>query len=168
MDDDARQWQITQAIFEYALLHLDSERRGLAITYAKLMPAREDGVHSLVETTLHGNYPWPFALENHTYLGSTTLAGTAATLERLQTWDKISESERLQVEVDKYERSACAFPVMHAGRIAGVLIISSVQTHFFANPITCQAVIELRATALICLPRERFLPIFALEPATNA
>lgn len=61
--------------FEYALLHLDSERRGLAITYAKLMPAREDGVHSLVETTMHGNYPWPFALENHTYLGSTTLAG---------------------------------------------------------------------------------------------
>jgi len=163
MDDDARQWQITQAIFEYALLHLDSERRGLAITYAKLMPAREDGVHSLVETTMHGNYPWPFALENHTYLGSTTLAGTAATLERLQTWDKISESERLQVEVDKYERSACAFPVMHAGRIAGVLIISSVQTHFFANPITCQAVIEYAQLLSLAFREKDFYPFSLLN-----
>src|SRR5437667_3397485 len=70
IDADARRWQLTQAIFEYALLHLDSEHQGLAITYAKLMPARPDGIHSLCESIMRGNYPWPFALENHAYLGS--------------------------------------------------------------------------------------------------
>ena len=33
-------------------------------------------------------------------LGSTTQAGTAATLKRLQIWDKIRESEGLQVEME--------------------------------------------------------------------
>jgi hypothetical protein len=106
------------------------------------MPAREDGVHSLIEMTMRGNDPWAFALENHTYLGGTTLAGMAATLDRLQTWDNISESERIQVEVDDFERSACAYPVTRTGKIAGVLIISSTHPHFFMRPIACQAVIE--------------------------
>ena len=163
LDDDARQWQITQAIFEYALLHLDTERRGLAITYAQLMPPRDDGIHSLVESTMRGNYPWPFALENHTYLGSTTLAGTAATLVRLQIWDNVSKSTRLQVEVDNYERSACAFPVMHSGCIAGVLIISSTQTNFFANPIACQAVIEYAQLLSLAFSEQAFYPFSLLN-----
>ena len=47
-ESDARRWQITQAIFENALLHLDAERRGLAVTYAKVMPPLPDGIHSLL------------------------------------------------------------------------------------------------------------------------
>ena len=141
-DGEQRRWQITRAIFEYILLHLDSERRGMAVTYAKLMPARSDGVHSLIETDMRGNYPWPFELENPAYLGSTTLAGTAAMLERLQTWDNLSETERLQVKVDEFERSACACPVTRGSRIAGVLIVSSTQPGFFADPVAYQAVLE--------------------------
>ena len=96
-EDDARYWQVTQAVFEYALLHLDSDRRGLSITYANLMPSHEDGIHSLREAAMRGNYPWPFSLESRAYLGSTTLAGTAAMLQRLQTWDNLGNEERLQV-----------------------------------------------------------------------
>ncbi len=162
-DDDARQWHITQAIFEDALLQLDAEHRGIAITYAKLMPAREDGVHSLVETTMRGNDPWPYALENHTYLGSTTLAGTAAMLDRLQTWDNLSEDERLQVEVDEFERSACAYPVTRAGRIAGVLIISSTQPRFFSHPIACQAVIEYAQLLSLAFHEQEFNPFSHLN-----
>ncbi len=163
VDDDARQWQITQAIFEFALQHFDSERRGLAITYAKLMPAREDGIHSLVETTMRGNDPWPYALENHTYLGSTTLAGTAAILDRFQTWDNFSESERFQVEIDEFERSACAFPVTRGGRIAGVLIISSTEPGFFNNPIASQAVIEFAKLLSLAFPEKDFYPFSLLK-----
>jgi hypothetical protein len=162
-DDDAREWQITQAIFEEALLHLDAERRGLAITYAKLMPAREDGVHSLVETTMRGNDPWTFALENHTYLGSTTLAGTSAMLNRLQTWDNFSKSERLQFEIDEFERSACAYPVIRAGQIAGVLIISSTQPRFFIHPIACQAVIMYAQLLSLAFREKEFLPFSRLS-----
>ncbi len=160
---DARRWQIPQTIFEYALLHLDPERRGLAITYAKLMPARADGIHSLCEATMRGNYPWPFALEDHAYLGSTTLAGAAAMLERLQTWDNLSETERLQFEVDEFERSACAYPVLRGGRIAGVLIVSSTQPDFFRNPIACQAVIEYAQLLSLAFHEEEFYPFSALS-----
>jgi hypothetical protein len=160
---DARRWQITQAIFEYALLHLDTERCGLAITYAKLMPAHADGIHSLCEAVMRGNYPWPFALENHAYLGSTTLAGTAAMLERMQTWDNLEESKRLQVEVDDFERSACAYPVTRGSRISGVLIISSSQPGFFANPIACQAVVEYAQLLSLAFPEDDFHPFSMLN-----
>ena len=162
-EPDARRWQIPQAIFEYALLHLDSERRGLAITYAKLMPARTDGIHSLCEAIMRGNYPWPFALENHAYLGSTTLAGVSAMLARMQTWDNLNESERLQFEVDEFERSACAYPVLRGGRISGVLIVSSTQPDFFSNPIACQAVIEYAQLLSLAFHEEEFYPFSALS-----
>ena len=162
-DSEQRRWQITQAIFEYILLHMDSERQGMAVTYAKLMPARADGVHSLIETDMRGNYPWPFELKNPAYLGSTTLAGTAAMLERLQTWDNLSELERLQVKVDEFERSACAYPVTHGGRIAGVLIVSSTQMGFFADPIACQSVLEYAQLLSLAFRESEFYPFSLLN-----
>ncbi|GAC1645537.1 MAG: hypothetical protein NVS4B12_11690 [Ktedonobacteraceae bacterium] len=162
-EDDARYWQVTQAIFEYALLHLDSDRRGLAITYANLMPAHEDGFHSLREAAMRGNYPWPFSLESRAYLGSTTLAGTAAMLQRLQTWDNLDNEERLQVDIDEFERSAAACPVMYAGRIAGVLIISSTQPGFFADPMACKAVTEYAQLLALALQPKDFYPCALLH-----
>ncbi len=49
VEEDTRFWQVSQAIFEYALLHLDVERHGMAITFARLMLAHKDGIHSLRE-----------------------------------------------------------------------------------------------------------------------
>jgi len=157
-EDDARSWQVTQDIFEYALLHLDSDRRGLAITYANLMPPYEDGIHSLREAAMRGNYPRPFSLESRAYLGSTTLAGTAAAQQRLQTWGNLNNEERLQVDIDTFERSAAACPVMYAGRISGVLIVSSTQTGFFADPIARQAVSEYAQLLALALPEKAFYP----------
>ena len=160
---DARYWQVTQAVFEYALLHLDSDRRGLSITYAKLMPAHEDGIHSLREAAMRGNYPWPFSLESRAYLGSTTLAGTSAMLQRLQTWDNLGNEERLQVDIDEHERSAAACPIMYAGRISGVLVISSTQTGFFADPMACQAVSEYAQLLALAFHDEDFYPCSLLH-----
>jgi len=163
VDAEQRSWQIMQVLFEHILQHLDPERHGLAVTYAKLMPPRADGVHSLVEVFMRGNSPWPFALENHAYLGSTTLAGTAAMLERMQTWDNLSETKRLQVEVDEFERSACACPVERGGRIAGVLIISSRQPDFFINLIASQAVLEYTQLLSLAFREEEFVPFSQLN-----
>src|SRR5205807_3026246 len=162
-ETDVRSWQITQTIFEYALLHLDSQCQGLAVTYAKVMPALPDGIHSLCEAMMRGNYPWPFALENHMYLGSTTLAGTTAMLQRMQTWDNLEESERLQVEVDEFERSACAYPVVRGRRISGVLIISSTQPDFFADPQAREAVVEYAQLLSLAFPEEDFYPFSTLH-----
>lgn len=162
-DSEQRRWQISKAIFEYILLHLDSERQGLAVTYAKLMPARADGVHSLIESDMRGNYPWPPTLENPAYLGSTTLAGTAAMLERLQTWDNLSETERLQVKVDEFERSACACPVTRGNRLAGVLIVSSTQVGFFTDQVAYQAVLEYAQLLALAFRGSDFYPFSLLN-----
>lgn len=141
-DDEARRWHITQAVFECALLHLDSERAGLAITFARLLPARDGYIHTLYEAEMRGTYPWPFSFESKAYLGSTTLAGACAMLQRTQSWDDLIAVDRLQYIIDEFERSACAHPVMRTGRIAGVLIISSSQMSYFSNPVLREAVIE--------------------------
>lgn len=163
IDDDARYWQVTQAIFEDALLHLDAERRGLAITYANVMSPHEDGIHALRESAMRGNNPWPFTLESRAYLGSTTLAGTAANRQQLQTWDTADSATRLQFALDEFEQSACAYPVMRANRIAGVLIVSSTQSGFFHDPIACQAVIEYAQLLALALREHDFYPLSLLS-----
>src|SRR5260370_27148896 len=85
-DNNARFWQITQAIFDYGLHHIDTENRGLAMTFAKLMPPHDDGIHSLLEVFVRGTSPWPYVMETKRYLGSTTLAGTAAADQGMQIW----------------------------------------------------------------------------------
>lgn len=158
VEDDARLWQISEAIFEYALLHLDPQYQGLAITYAKLMPPHTDGIHSLREAAMRGNYPWPATLDCKAYLGSTTLACTAAMLQQPQTWDHLKQEARLQAVVDENERSACACPVMRAGRLAGVLIISSTQPNFFNDPIAHQTIVEYARLLALALRDADFQP----------
>lgn len=141
VDDASRRWHIVETIFEYALLHLDPDRQGMALTYARLMPPREDGtIHTLYEAEMRGQAPWPFALDFKAYLGSTTLAGTAAMLQRVYTWSRIDEEARHPIGLDDNERSSCAAPVMRGGRLAGVLIVSSARDDFVRNPAVPRAV----------------------------
>jgi len=156
VEEDTRFWQVSQAIFEYALLHLDVERQGMAITFARLMPTHKDGIHSLRETAMRGNPPWPFDIESKAYLGSTTLAGAAVTMQRMLVWNSIGGGDRLQVEVDDYEASACAAPVMRGGSLAGALIVSSTQPTFFNDPMACQAVVEYAQLLAIALTERDF------------
>lgn len=162
-EDDTRSWQVTQAIFEYALQHLDAERRGLAITFAKAATPLIDGIHSLRETAMRGHDPWPSSIESKAYLGSTTLAGTAAMLQRMQIWNDTDSNTRLQVEIDDYERSACAVPVMRGSRIAGVLIASSTQPNFFDDPAASQAVQEFALLLGIGLVEKEFHQVSLLH-----
>ncbi|TMC23039.1 MAG: helix-turn-helix transcriptional regulator [Chloroflexi bacterium] len=151
-------WQVTQTVFDYALPHLDVDHRGIAITYASLMPAHEDGVHSLREMIMRGTPPWPHSFESKAYLGSTTLAGHAATDLHMHIWDSTDTYERVLVEVDDHEVSACAIPVLRGGCIAGVLVISSAQPGFFKDPMTRKAVEEYALLVAMGLRDEDFFP----------
>lgn len=139
--DSSRRWHITRTIFEYALLHLDPGRQGMALTYARLMLPQADGtIHSLCEAEMLGQAPWNSALEYKAYLGSTTLAGSAAIFQRVRTWCCKDSAVRVPVGLDKNERSSCAAPVMRGGCLAGVLIVSSTQPDFVRNPVIPGAV----------------------------
>ncbi len=156
-DKDARMWHVSQAIFEYALLHMDSERLGMAITYARLMPPHKDGIHSLYEATMRGNSPWPASIESAAFLGSTSLAGTAAVTQRAQAWNAIDNSRSL-VEIDEFEYSACAAPVLRDGLLAGVLIFSSTQPDYFKDPQTILAVMEYTLLMGVAISDSEFHP----------
>ncbi|QBD79819.1 GAF domain-containing protein [Ktedonosporobacter rubrisoli] len=150
-DEDIRFWQCAQTLFEHALQLLDVERHGISITYARLMPPWPDGIHSLREFHMLGSAPWPHNSESRGYLGSTTLAAASISSQHRQTWDITDKENRLQVEVDEHEESACAVPVVRGGRVAGVLIISCAHSGFFKDAMACRAVEEyalLLATAL--------------------
>lgn len=168
-DDDARFWQVAQAIFEYALLHLDADKHGLAILYAQLMPRYDDGIHSLREIMMRGNPPWPHHLESYAYLGSTTLAGAAVLLQRTQIWDRVEQGTRLRASFDEHEKSTCAHPVMRANKIAGVLIVASTKTGFFRNPQASLSVIEYAQLLGIALLEKLFQPSssLSLRPMPN-
>jgi len=157
-DADSLLWQVTQTVFDYALPHLDVDHRGIAMTYAGLMPAREDGVHSLRELIMRGTSPWPHSFEGKAYLGSTTLAGHAATDLHMHIWDSTDNYERVLVEVDDFEVCACAIPVLRGGCIAGVLVISSAQANFFKDPMTCKAVEEYALLVAMGLRDKEFFP----------
>lgn len=160
---DIRRWQVAQAIFDYALVHLDTERQGIALTYAQLMPEYSDGIHSLYEVMMCGSPPWPVTFESHVYLGSTTLAGMTVMSQHMQTWDDLEASERSQVDVDVYERSVCAYPVIRAGQIAGALVISSTQPRFFANSITRQCIVEYARLLSLAFRDDEFKPFSSLN-----
>lgn len=168
-DPDTRLWLVSQALFDHALLHLDAEHQGLALTYAQLMPPRHDGIHSLRESISRGHEPWPFSIDTKVYLGSTTLAGAAVMLQRTQTWDLVDGEERLQVEIDEFEASACATPVMRGGDIAGVIIASSTRPDFFRDSMACQALTEYARLFAMALPERDFQPysLINLRPMPN-
>jgi hypothetical protein len=161
-DEETRFWQVSQAIFENALQQLDSDLQGLAISYAKLMPPHIDGIHSLREVTTRGHDPWPNASESKVFLGNTTLAGTSATLQRLQLWSDQDKSRAL-VDIDEHERSACAVPITRGSFLAGILLVSSTQPDFFKDPLICQAISEYALLMEVALRDRDFQPVSLLR-----
>ncbi|GHO88761.1 GAF domain-containing protein [Dictyobacter formicarum] len=156
-DDETRFWHISEILFEDILERLDANHHGLAVTYAKLMPAHQDGIHSLREVKMRGHVPWPDTVDSKAYLGSTTLVGAAAVLQRIQTWNDM-DNNRALVEIDEHERSACAVPVLRGGMLAGVLVVSSTQPDFFKDTTACQAAAEYALLIGVALCDREFYP----------
>ncbi|GCE30313.1 hypothetical protein KDA_58290 [Dictyobacter alpinus] len=140
VEDENRQWQIAQAIFEYMLVHFDERKQGIAIRYAKVGPDHGDGVHSLYETSLYGTPPWPMNAQYPVYWGRTHLGGWAAELQRMQRWDTLDGQQYRPIDIDLYEQSSCAEPIMRGNYLAGVLMVSSTQPGFFKHPFSWQVV----------------------------
>ena len=162
-EDDLRQWEVAQTLFEYALLQLDPERYGMAITYAKLQPPREDNmVHALREFAMRGHTPWPHDSITKVFLGSNMLAGRVATLQRNQMWSDTTEGH-IPFMVDEHERSSCASPLLRGRSIAGVLIVSSAQPDFFADPKKCETIDEYARLLSIAVPQNDFRSIYNLH-----
>ena len=145
----------SEIIFNEVFNQLDPNYSGLAITYAKLMPPHTDGIHSLYEVKTRGHAPWPDSINSKTFFGSTTLVGFAAVLQRAQDWND-TDNGRALVDIDSYERSSYAVPVLHGNLLAGVLAVSSTQSDFFKNPVACQLVAEYALLMGVALSDHEF------------
>jgi len=151
--DQGQLRSLVQQLFDHIAQILDPQQRGLALTYATVMPPQADGyIHALREVLTCGSHPWPAHYDDRVFLGRTTLAGNAVMDMRSYTWHDLDE-ERVLVEVDDYERSACACPVTRFGQIGGVLVVSSTVQDLFNEAESC-SIVEEAALLLAMTLRE--------------
>jgi transcriptional regulator with XRE-family HTH domain len=132
--EQQRFWSISNLILQQALGQLDSNQLGMEITIAQCMPPDVEGkVHSLRERTGRGTKPWNTNVEHRAiFLGIESLAGYALTsLRSLVIQDRSERQVLFSGSWVEYEESAVACPIMYEGRVAGCLLVSSTQPHYF-------------------------------------
>ncbi len=133
--EQVRTWSLCQIILQQALQQLDAEHQGMAVWVVCCMPPSGplQKVRSLRETLGLGTPPWSSSLEQKAmFLGAESLAGNVVTLCRPGVIQDLDEGHNLipATQVD-YEKSAATYPILFAGRIAGVFMVSSTQKNFF-------------------------------------
>lgn len=147
-------------VFQQILEHLDPDRLGLSVSLAVCVPPRQDRkVQSLREIGGLATPPWSHDLtEKPMFLGSESLAGYAMRHTRSYVINDRDEMTIFPAHWTEHERSSAAFPILRQARIAGCLIVSSVQEYFFTPPRL--AVIEAYShlAANIFEPEESYRP----------
>ena len=134
--DMLRFWTMTRLILQHALMQLDPNTLGMAITVVRCMPPTKDGkIRSLRESVGLGTPPWSGDLEQRAlFLGAESLAGHVVTLCRPETIDDLRINiSFLPAYQTEYEVSATAHPIMYANRVAGCLLLSSTQPRYFLS-----------------------------------
>ncbi|HET9999284.1 MAG TPA: GAF domain-containing protein [Ktedonobacteraceae bacterium] len=130
-----RKRELLLKIIKQALIQLDPQRLGMAITLALCMPPGKNGkVRSLRERMGQGTYPWDADLENLSiFLANDSLAGYVAQNQRPSGIDDLSKETLLPAYQTEDEVSAAAAPIMLEGHVAGCLLASSVEIAHFTQ-----------------------------------
>ncbi len=161
--DNLRFWSTCNLILLQALGQLDPDRAGMAMWVVKCMPPSGPykKVRSLREAVGLGTYPWTGNLEQQAmFLGAESLAGNVVTLCRPGIIENLDEEHNLMpASRVEHEKSAAIYPILYAGRIAGVLLISSTQyNHFLSQARTALAQTYADLIALAFEPEDFYAP----------
>src|SRR5207245_2382974 len=116
---------------------LDPNRVGMVITVVRCMSrAGENMIRSLREIVGRGTSPWSSDLEQKTlFLGAESLAGYVVMSGRLLAVQSPEEGQSLfPTRWVPGEQSAAAYPILRGGRVAGALLFSCAQPHYFLPP----------------------------------
>jgi hypothetical protein len=135
--ENLRFWSTCQLILRQALEQLDPEHLGMSIQIVSCMPPSGpyNKVRSLRENIGLGTFPWPGNLEQTAvFLGAESLASNVVVLCRPVIIQDV-EQEQLIMPTGHtaYEQSTTIHPILFAGRIAGVLLVSSTQKNYFLS-----------------------------------
>ncbi len=161
--DHLRFWSTCNLILQQAIGQLDPDRQGMSIWVVKCMPPSGPygKVRSLREVIGQGSYPWPSNLEQQAmFLGAESLTGNAVTRCRPAIIQNLDEEHNLMpASRVEFEKSAAIYPILYAGRIAGVLLISSTQyNHFLSQARTALAQNYADLIALAFEPTDFYAP----------
>jgi len=134
-NENLRFWSTSHLILQQAIGQLDPERHGMSIWIVSCMPPSGpyQKVRSLRENVGLGTPPWPTNLEQDAlFLGAESLAGNVVTLCRPGIIQDM-EQEHLIVPAQhaEFEKSSAIYPILYAGRIAGVFLVSSTVPNYF-------------------------------------
>lgn len=136
-NENLRFWSICHLILQQAIGQLDPERLGMSIWVVRCMPPSGPfhKVRSLRESVGLGTPPWSGNLEQSAmFLGAESLAGSVVTLCRPGVIQNLDEEYSLMpASRVEGEKSVAIYPLLYAGAIAGVLLVSSTQYNYFLS-----------------------------------
>jgi hypothetical protein len=161
-----RYWSLANIILKQALSQFDPENLGLAITIVKCMKhTKHDKIYSLRQSIGQGTPPWPSDLEHKTlFLGAESLAGlVVSTCHPSAIQNYREEAHALLGHQFEREQSAAAYPILYAGRIAGCLLVSSTEPHYFFPPARLHLIADYAHLIALTLNSEDFVHPTDLE-----
>src|SRR5712691_2683341 len=132
--ENMRFWSTCNLLVQEVLEQLDPDRQGMAIYVVRCMPRWADNkIHSLRESVGQGTPPWSGNLElKAMFLGAESLAGYIVTTCLPHSIANTREERSLiPSHSAEYEKSASAYPIMFAGRVAGCHLCCSTQENYF-------------------------------------
>lgn len=147
-------WPMCQQAVQDLLLQqlmglLNPARRGLSLSIVRCMPPREHGqVMSLREVGGIGTHPWKHDLEQKTFFfGAESLVGHAVAHFGTRVVNSREELTFYPAHWTEYEQSAAAYPILRHARVAGGLVASCADEHFFtaAHSIILERYADLAA-----------------------
>src|SRR5713101_7185189 len=138
MVEDDLPKEIASSFYQHVLEHLDPDQLGMELLVVRCTPpsGHDNKIHSLREYVALGTAPWQSDLEERNlFLGAESLAGYAVSSCHTAVIQNIHQDHSfLPAQKEENERSAAAFPIMLASRIAGCLLVSSTQPYYFHRP----------------------------------
>ena len=149
---------VCNLILQQAIEHLDPQRLGMAIIVARCMlPNREHKIQSMREAAGRGTPPWERDLEQQAaLLGAESLAGHVVISGRLEVNQRLEDDLGISPGYrGAWEQSAVAAPIMHVGRIAGSLLVSSTQPDYFL-PGRCTLIQDYADLVALAFSPEEF------------
>jgi transcriptional regulator with XRE-family HTH domain len=144
-----RSWSMRTLTLQQAIEQLDPDQVGMEITLVQCVPPTPGQcVRSLCERMGIGTAPWDNGVRRRLlFLGAESLSGwTVGRGEPGVVQDMEQNQGPLPFRAGLHEKSAVAWPLQRAGKLAGCLLISSTQVNYFTPAHL--SYIEIYANAL--------------------
>jgi len=159
-------WSVSQLILRQALVQLVSEQGAIEIIVAQCMsPTHEGKIHSLREI-IRGNSRTRSSNSQRrsSFFGVESLVGAATSTFHKKVVYNFAEERSIYPRILEIgeECSGVAYPILHTNHIAGCLLVSSTEPHYF-SPRQQQLIEQYAELFALAFSTEQFYSFEAIE-----